>query len=71
MDDETDKVIMLAKGGYVSENPISSQGIARALRNHGYRGGVVIVEDWNQKDISDEETSDRGQAASDDAPQNQ
>lgn len=54
MDDGTDKVIMLAKGGYVSENPISSQGIARALRNHGYRGGVVIVEDWNQKDISDE-----------------
>ena len=38
MDDGTDKVIMLAKGGYVSENPISSQGIARALRNHGYRG---------------------------------
>lgn len=69
MDDGTDKVIMLAKGGYVSENPISSQGIARALRNHGYRGGgVVIVEDWNQKGISDEETSDRGQASADDAP---
>lgn len=67
MDDGTDKVIMLAKGGYVSENPISSQGIARALRNHGYRGGVVIVEDWNQKDISDEEdgqSDDRGERSS-------
>lgn len=66
MDDGTDKVIMLAKGGYVSENPISSQGIARALRNHGYRG-VVIVEDWNQKDLSDEEdgqSDDRGERSS-------
>lgn len=68
MDEETDKVIMLAKGGYVSENPISSQGIARALRNHGYRGGVVIVEDYDQKGISEEETSDRGQASADGAP---
>lgn len=70
MDDGTDKVIMLAKGGYVSENPISSQGIARALRNHGYRGGVVIVEDYDQNRMRNEETSDRRKAASADAPEN-
>ncbi len=68
---ETDKVIVIEKTGYRSEDIISSNGVARCIRNHGYRGGgVVIVEDWIQNEIRDEETSDRGQAASADAPEN-
>lgn len=67
---ETDKVIVIEKTGYRSEDIISCNGVARCIRNHGYRGGVVIVEDWIQNEIRDEETSDRGQAASADAPEN-
>ena len=33
-------------------------------------GGVVIVEDYDQNRMRNEETSDRGQAASADAPEN-
>ena len=67
---ETDKVIVIEKTGYRSEDIISCNGVARCIRNHGYRGGVVIVEDWIQNEIRDEETSNRGQAASADAPEN-
>lgn len=67
---ETDKVIVIKKTGYRSEDIISCNGVARCIRNHGYRGGVVIVEDWIQNEIRDEETSNRGQAASADAPEN-
>lgn len=67
---ETDKVIVIEKTGYRSEDFISCSGVSRCIRNHGYRGGVVIVEDWIQNEIRDEETSNRGQAASADAPEN-
>lgn len=36
---ETDKVIVIEKTGYRSEDIISSNGVARCIRNHGYRGG--------------------------------
>ena len=65
---ETDKVIVIEKTEYRSEDVISCNGVARCIRSHGYKGGVVIVEDYDQKGISDEETSDRGQASADDAP---
>ena len=45
---ETDKVIVIEKTGYRSEDIISCNGVARCIRNHGYRGGVVIVEDYDQ-----------------------
>lgn len=45
---ETDKVIVIEKTEYRSEDIISCNGVARCLRNHGYRGGVVIVEDYDQ-----------------------
>jgi hypothetical protein len=67
---ETDKVIVIKKTGYRSEDIISCNGVARCIRNHGYRGGVVIVEDYDQNRMRNEETSDRGQAASADAPEN-
>ena len=67
---ETDKVIVIEKTGYRSEDIISCNGVARCLRNHGYRGGVVIGEDYDQNRMRNEETSDRGQAASADAPEN-
>lgn len=67
---ETDKVIVIEKTGYRSEDIISCNGVARCIRNHGYRGGVVIVEDYDQNRMRNEETSDRGQAASADAPEN-
>lgn len=37
---ETDKVIVIEKTGYRSEDIISCNGVARCIRNHGYRGGV-------------------------------
>lgn len=67
---ETDKVIVIEKMGYRSEDIISCNGVARCIRNHGYRGGVVIVEDYDQNRMRNEETSDRGQATSADAPEN-
>lgn len=45
---ETDKVIVIEKTGYRSEDVISCNGVARCIRNHGYKGGVVIVEDYDQ-----------------------
>lgn len=45
---ETDKVIVIEKTGYRSEDIISCNGVARCIRNHGYKGGVVIVEDYDQ-----------------------
>ena len=36
---ETDKVIVIKKTGYRSEDIISCNGVARCIRNHGYRGG--------------------------------
>lgn len=45
---ETDKVIVIEKMGYRSEDIISCNGVARCIRNHGYKGGVVIVEDYDQ-----------------------
>lgn len=67
---ETDKVIVIEKTEYRSEDFISCSGVARCIRNHGYRGGVVIVEDYDQNRLRNEETSNRGQAASADAPEN-
>ena len=52
---ETDKVIVIEKTEYRSEDFISCSGVTRCIRNHGYKGGVVIVEDWNQNGIRDEE----------------
>lgn len=52
---ETDKVIVIEKTGYRSEDFISCSGVTRCIRNHGYKGGLVIVEDWNQNGIRDEE----------------
>lgn len=66
---ETDKVIVIEKTGYRSEDIISCNGVARCIRNHGYRG-VVIVEDYDQNRMRNEETSNRGQAASADASEN-
>lgn len=66
---ETDKVIVIEKTGYRSEDIISCNGVARCIRNHGYRGGV-IVEDYDQNRLRNEETSNRGQAASADAFEN-
>ena len=45
---ETDKVIVIEKTEYRSEDFISCSGVARCIRNHGYKGGVVIVEDHDQ-----------------------
>lgn len=45
---ETDKVIVIEKTEYRSEDIISCNGVARCIRNHGYKGGVVIVEDYDQ-----------------------
>lgn len=67
---ETDKVIVIEKTEYRSEDFISCSGVTRCIRNHGYRGGVVIVEDYDQNRMRYEETSDRGQAASADASEN-
>lgn len=39
MEMETDKVIVIEKTEYRSEDIISCNGVARCLRNHGYRGG--------------------------------
>lgn len=36
---ETDKVIVIEKTGYRSEDFISCSGVTRCIRNHGYRGG--------------------------------
>lgn len=44
----TDKVIVIEKTGYRSEDIISCNGVAGCIRNHGYKGGVVIVEDYDQ-----------------------
>lgn len=52
---ETDKVIVIEKTEYRSEDFISCSGVTRCIRNHGYKGGVVIVEDWNQNGIREEE----------------
>ena len=52
---ETDKVIVIEKTGYRSEDIISCNGVARCIRNHGYRGGVVIVEDYDQNRMRNEE----------------
>ena len=52
---ETDKVIVIEKTKYRSEDFISCSGVTRCIRNHGYKGGVVIVEDWNQNGIREEE----------------
>lgn len=38
---ETDKVIVIEKTGYRSEDIISCNGVARCIRNHGYRGGDI------------------------------
>lgn len=70
MEMETDKVIVIEKTEYRSEDIISCNGVARCIRNHGYRGGVVIVEDYDQNRMRNEETSDRRKAASADAPEN-
>ena len=59
---ETDKVIVIEKTGYRSEDIISCNGVARCIRNHGYRGGGVIVEDLRQNRKRKVETSRRGQA---------
>lgn len=67
---ETDKVIVIEKTGYRSEDIISCNGVARCIRNHGYREGGVIVEDYDQNRLRNEETSNRGQAASADAFEN-
>lgn len=61
---ETDKVIVIEKTGYRSEDIISCNGVARCIRNHGYRGGVVIVEDYDQNRMRNEEdgqSDDRGE----------
>lgn len=39
MEMETDKVIVIEKTEYRSEDIISCNGVARCIRNHGYRGG--------------------------------
>ena len=44
---ETDKVIVIEKTGYRSEDIISCNGVARCIRNHGYRGGLWI-DTYNQ-----------------------
>ena len=51
---ETDKVIVIEKTEYRSEDIISCNGVARCIRNHGYRGGVVIVEDYDQNRMRNE-----------------
>lgn len=59
---ETDKVIVIEKTGYRSEDIISCNGVARCIRNHGYRG--VIVEDYDQNRMRNEEdgqSDDRGE----------
>lgn len=38
---ETDKVIVIEKTEYRSEDIISCNGVARCIRNHGYRGGLI------------------------------
>lgn len=45
---ETDKVIVIEKTGYRSEDIISCNGVARCLRNHGYRGGGLWIDTYNQ-----------------------
>lgn len=40
---ETDKVIVIEKTGYRSEDIISCNGVARCIRNHGYRGGYLLL----------------------------
>mgnify|MGYP000226530397 CR=1 FL=1 len=45
---ETDKVIVIEKTEYRSEDIISCNGVARCIRSHGYKGGVVIMEDYDQ-----------------------